>query len=158
MDLRSSSLTLVLEIPKTQIILPRLTSDFAQNIHEYSRWQGAKHHLDGQGCDSESGCRIQRLSVRLRKGVKLPAKTEAISSPTMLGLSLRRIAEHCSQTADGYMLVTTADTAKKPKIPFTKSLPNNKQKVPLPNRYREARQLDKEQKKATQSPNTIMAV
>ena len=32
--------------PETQIILPRLTSDFAQKYHRYSGWQGAKHYLE----------------------------------------------------------------------------------------------------------------
>ena len=51
--------------PETQIILPRLTSDFAQKYYGYPRWQRASHHLDGQGCDTRCGCSIKRLPTHL---------------------------------------------------------------------------------------------
>ena len=57
--------------PETQIILPRLTSDFAQNITDILDGKGSEHHVDGQGCDSGCGCRIQGLPVRLCKGCRV---------------------------------------------------------------------------------------
>ena len=46
------------------------------------------------------------------KGVKLPAKTDGDIITTMLVPNSLKTAKTSSQTADVYMLVTTADTVK----------------------------------------------
>ena len=89
-----------LEIPETQIILPRLTSDFAQNITDIPRWQEPNVTWTDKGVTLGVVVASNGYPLDYEKGVELPAKPREISSPTMQGLSLRKIAERCYQTAD----------------------------------------------------------
>ncbi|HEL1662013.1 TPA: phosphoribosylamine--glycine ligase [Streptococcus suis] len=99
--------------PETQIILPRLTSDFAQNIDDIL------HKRPTQLTWLESGVTLgvvvasNGYPLDYEKGVALPAKTEGDITTYYAGA---RFAENSrallSNGGRVYMLVTTADTAQ----------------------------------------------
>ena len=69
--------------------------------------------MDGQGCDSGCGCRIQGLPLDYEKGVKLPAKTEGDIITYYAGAKFAENSRALlSNGGRVYMLVTTADTVK----------------------------------------------
>lgn len=99
--------------PETQIILPRLTSDFAQNIDDIL------HKRPTQLTWLESGVTLgvvvasNGYPLDYEKGVDLPAKTEGDITTYYAGA---RFAENSrallSNGGRVYMLVTTADTVQ----------------------------------------------
>ncbi|HFI0507793.1 TPA: phosphoribosylamine--glycine ligase [Streptococcus suis] len=99
--------------PETQIILPRLTSDFAQNIEDIL------HKRPTQLTWLESGVTLgvvvasNGYPLDYEKGVELPAKTEGDITTYYAGA---RFAENSrallSNSGRVYMLVTTADTVQ----------------------------------------------
>ncbi|MCO8240774.1 phosphoribosylamine--glycine ligase [Streptococcus suis] len=99
--------------PETQIILPRLTSDFAQNI------DAILHKRPTQLTWLESGVTLgvvvasNGYPLDYEKGVELPAKTEGDITTYYAGA---RFAENSrallSNGGRVYMLVTTADTVQ----------------------------------------------
>ncbi|HEL1670358.1 TPA: phosphoribosylamine--glycine ligase [Streptococcus suis 2651] len=99
--------------PETQIILPRLTSDFAQNIDDIL------HKRPTQLTWLESGVTLgvvvasNGYPLDYEKGVTLPAKTEGDITTYYAGA---RFAENSrallSNGGRVYMLVTTADTVQ----------------------------------------------
>ncbi|MGQ7357205.1 phosphoribosylamine--glycine ligase [Streptococcus suis] len=99
--------------PETQIILPRLTSDFAQNIDDIL------HKRPTQLTWLESGVTLgvvvasNGYPLDYAKGVELPAKTEDDITTYYAGA---RFAENSrallSNGGRVYMLVTTADTVQ----------------------------------------------
>ncbi|HEM4386492.1 phosphoribosylamine--glycine ligase [Streptococcus suis] len=99
--------------PETQIILPRLTSDFAQNIDDIL------HKRPTQLTWLESGVTLgvvvasNGYPLDYEKGVVLPAKTEGDITTYYAGA---RFAENSrallSNGGRVYMLVTTADTVQ----------------------------------------------
>ncbi|HFR3185970.1 TPA: phosphoribosylamine--glycine ligase [Streptococcus suis] len=99
--------------PETQIILPRLTSDFAQNIDDIL------HKRPTQLTWLESGVTLgvvvasNGYPLDYEKGVALPAKTEGDITTYYAGA---RFAENSrallSNGGRVYMLVTTADTVQ----------------------------------------------
>ncbi|HEL2461038.1 TPA: phosphoribosylamine--glycine ligase [Streptococcus suis] len=99
--------------PETQIILPRLTSDFAQNIDDIL------HKRPTQLTWLESGVTLgvvvasNGYPLDYEKGVELPAKTEGDITTYYAGA---RFAENSrallSNGGRVYMLVTTADTVQ----------------------------------------------
>ncbi|MFU8736500.1 phosphoribosylamine--glycine ligase [Streptococcus suis] len=99
--------------PETQIILPRLTSDFAQNIDDIL------HKRPTQLTWLDSGVTLcvvvasNGYPLDYEKGVELPAKTEGDITTYYAGA---RFAENSrallSNGGRVYMLVTTADTVQ----------------------------------------------
>lgn len=99
--------------PETQIILPRLTSDFAQNIDDILH----KHPTQLTWLDSGVTLGVVVASngypLDYEKGVELPAKTEGDITTYYAGA---RFAENSrallSNGGRVYMLVTTSDTVQ----------------------------------------------
>lgn len=99
--------------PETQIILPRLTSDFAQNIDDILHKRPP--HLTWLDSGVTLGVVVASNGYPLdyEKGVVLPAKTEGDITTYYAGA---RFAENSrallSNGGRVYMLVTTADTVQ----------------------------------------------
>ncbi|HFU4217248.1 TPA: phosphoribosylamine--glycine ligase [Streptococcus suis] len=99
--------------PETQIILPRLTSDFAQNIDDILHKRPTQ--LTWLDSDVTLGVVVASNGYPLdyEKGVELPAKTEGDITTYYAGA---RFAENSrallSNGGRVYMLVTTADTVQ----------------------------------------------
>ncbi|MET3634324.1 phosphoribosylamine--glycine ligase [Streptococcus porcorum] len=100
--------------PETQIILPRLTSDFAQNITDIL--EGREPQITWLDSGVTLGVVVASNGYPLdyEKGVELPAKTEGDIITYYAGA---RFAENSrallSNGGRVYMLVTTADTVQK---------------------------------------------
>ncbi|HEL1655225.1 TPA: phosphoribosylamine--glycine ligase [Streptococcus suis] len=99
--------------PETQIILPRLTSDFAQNIDDIL------HKRPTQLTWLESGVTLgvvvasNGYPLDYEKGVALPAKTEGDITTYYAGASFAENSRALlSNGGRVYMLVTTADTVQ----------------------------------------------
>ncbi|HFI0509676.1 TPA: phosphoribosylamine--glycine ligase [Streptococcus suis] len=111
--------------PETQIILPRLTSDFAQNIDDIL------HKRPTQLTWLESGVTLgvvvasNGYPLDYEKGVELPAKTEGDITTYYAGA---RFAENSrallSNGGRVYMLVTTADTVQEAREKIYSELKN----------------------------------
>ena len=85
--------------PETQIILPRLTSDFAQNITDIlDKKEPAITWLD-EGVTLGVVVASKGYPLDYEKGLPLPEKTDGDIITYYAGLSLRKIAEHCCQMA-----------------------------------------------------------
>ncbi|MBS8067367.1 phosphoribosylamine--glycine ligase [Streptococcus suis] len=99
--------------PETQIILPRLTSDFAQNIDDILHKRPTQLTWLGSGVTLGVVVASNGYPLDYEKGVELPAKTEGDITTYYAGA---RFAENSrallSNGGRVYMLVTTADTVQ----------------------------------------------
>lgn len=89
--------------PETQIILPRLTSDFAQNITDILDSKEPNIMWTDKGVTLGVVVASKGYPLDYERALSCQPRQKAMSSPTMQGLSLRKIAEHCSQTADEFI-------------------------------------------------------
>ncbi|MFH6657495.1 phosphoribosylamine--glycine ligase [Streptococcus suis] len=99
--------------PETQIILPRLTSDFAQNIDDILHKRPTQLTWLDSGVTLGVVVASNGYPLDYEKGVDLPAKTEGDITTYYAGA---RFAENSrallSNGGRVYMLVTTADTVQ----------------------------------------------
>ncbi|HEM6049745.1 phosphoribosylamine--glycine ligase [Streptococcus suis] len=99
--------------PETQIILPRLTSDFAQNIDDILHKRPTQLTWLNSGVTLGVVVASNGYPLDYEKGVPLPAKTEGDITTYYAGA---RFAENSrallSNGGRVYMLVTTADTVQ----------------------------------------------
>ncbi|HEM5989202.1 TPA: phosphoribosylamine--glycine ligase [Streptococcus suis] len=99
--------------PETQIILPRLTSDFAQNIDDILHKRPTQLTWLDSGVTLGVVVASNGYPLDYEKGVELPAKTEGEITTYYAGA---RFAENSrallSNGGRVYMLVTTADTVQ----------------------------------------------
>ncbi|MDG4508027.1 phosphoribosylamine--glycine ligase [Streptococcus suis] len=99
--------------PETQIILPRLTSDFAQNIDDILHQRPTELTWLDKGVTLGVVVASNGYPLDYEKGVELPAKTEGDITTYYAGA---RFAENSrallSNGGRVYMLVTTADTVQ----------------------------------------------
>ncbi|HFR3573833.1 TPA: phosphoribosylamine--glycine ligase [Streptococcus suis] len=99
--------------PETQIILPRLTSDFAQNIDDILHKRPTQLTWLDSGVTLVVVVASNGYPLDYEKGVELPAKTEGDITTYYAGA---RFAENSrallSNGGRVYMLVTTADTVQ----------------------------------------------
>ncbi|NQN68371.1 phosphoribosylamine--glycine ligase [Streptococcus suis] len=99
--------------PETQIILPRLTSDFAQNIDDILHQRPTELIWLDKGVTLGVVVASNGYPLDYEKGVALPAKTEGDITTYYAGA---RFAENSrallSNGGRVYMLVTTADTVQ----------------------------------------------
>ncbi|HEL9626253.1 TPA: phosphoribosylamine--glycine ligase [Streptococcus suis] len=99
--------------PETQIILPRLTSDFAQNIDDILHKRPTQLTWLDSGVTLGVVLASNGYPLDYEKGVELPAKTEGDITTYYAGA---RFAENSrallSNGGRVYMLVTTADTVQ----------------------------------------------
>ncbi|HFI0326590.1 TPA: phosphoribosylamine--glycine ligase [Streptococcus suis] len=99
--------------PETQIILPRLTSDFAQNIDDILHKRPTQLTWLDKGVTLGVVVASNGYPLDYEKGVALPAKTEGDITTYYAGA---RFAENSrallSNGGRVYMLVTTADTVQ----------------------------------------------
>ncbi|MBO4127879.1 phosphoribosylamine--glycine ligase [Streptococcus suis] len=99
--------------PETQIILPRLTSDFAQNIDDILHKRPTQLTWLDSGVTLGVVVASNGYPLDYEKGVELPAKTEVDITTYYAGA---RFAENSrallSNGGRVYMLVTTADTVQ----------------------------------------------
>ncbi|HEL1690092.1 TPA: phosphoribosylamine--glycine ligase [Streptococcus suis] len=99
--------------PETQIILPRLTSDFAQNIDDILHKRPTQLIWLDSGVTLGVVVASNGYPLDYEKGVELPAKTEGDITTYYAGA---RFAENSrallSNGGRVYMLVTTADTVQ----------------------------------------------
>ncbi|HEL2041825.1 TPA: phosphoribosylamine--glycine ligase [Streptococcus suis] len=99
--------------PETQIILPRLTSDFAQNIDDILHQRPTELTWLDKGVTLGVVVASNGYPLDYEKGVELPARTEGDITTYYAGA---RFAENSrallSNGGRVYMLVTTADTVQ----------------------------------------------
>ncbi|HEL2110686.1 TPA: phosphoribosylamine--glycine ligase [Streptococcus suis] len=99
--------------PETQIILPRLTSDFAQNIDDILHKRPTQLTWLDKGVTLGVVVASNGYPLDYEKGVELPAKTEGDITTYYAGA---RFADNSrallSNGGRVYMLVTTADTVQ----------------------------------------------
>ncbi|KPA62512.1 phosphoribosylamine--glycine ligase, partial [Streptococcus suis] len=99
--------------PETQIILPRLTSDFAQNIDDILYKRPTQLTWLDSGVTLGVVVASNGYPLDYEKGVELPAKTEGDITTYYAGA---RFADNSrallSNGGRVYMLVTTADTVQ----------------------------------------------
>lgn len=99
--------------PETQIILPRLTSDFAQNINDILHKRPTELTWLDKGVTLGVVVASNGYPLDYETGVTLPAKTEGDITTYYAGA---RFAENSrallSNSGRVYMLVTTADTVQ----------------------------------------------
>ncbi|MBZ2087438.1 phosphoribosylamine--glycine ligase [Streptococcus oralis] len=99
--------------PETQIILPRLTSDFAQNITDILDGKEPKITWTDKGVTLGVVVASNGYPLAYEKGVKLPAKTEGDIITYYAGAKFAENSRALlSNGGRVYMLVTTADTVK----------------------------------------------
>ena len=85
----------------------------------------------------------------MQKVLSCQQRQKEISLPTVQGLSLRKIAEHCSQTADvSICSLPQQILSKKLKTPSTANSTNKKQKAFSTEQISEARRFDKDIRKS----------
>ena len=98
--------------PETQVILPRLTSDFAQNMTDILDGKVPKITWTDKGVTLGVVVASEGYPVAYEKGVHLPAKT---SGDVITYYAGAKFAEDKSLLSNGgrvYMLVTTEDDVK----------------------------------------------
>lgn len=99
--------------PETQIILPRLTSDFAQNIDDILHKRPTQLTWLDSGVTLGVVVASNGYPLDYEKGVELPAKTEGDITTYYAGA---RFAENSRELLSNggrvYMLATTADTVQ----------------------------------------------
>ena len=99
--------------PETQIILPRLTSDFAQNITDILEGKEPTITWTDKGVTLGVVVASNGYPLAYEKGVKLPAKTEGDIITYYAGAKFAENGQDLlSNGGRVYMLVTTADTVK----------------------------------------------
>ena len=99
--------------PETQIILPRLTSDFAQNITDILDGKEPTITWTDKGVTLGVVVASNGYPLDYEKGVKLPAKTEGDIITYYAGAKFAENGQDLlSNGGRVYMLVTTADTVK----------------------------------------------
>ena len=99
--------------PETQIILPRLTSDFAQNITDILEGKEPAITWTDKGVTLGVVVASNGYPLAYEKGVKLPAKTEGDIITYYAGAKFAENGQDLlSNGGRVYMLVTTADTVK----------------------------------------------
>ena len=99
--------------PETQIILPRLTSDFAQNITDILDGKEPAITWTDKGVTLGVVVASNGYPLSYEKGVKLPAKTEGDIITYYAGAKFADNGQDLlSNGGRVYMLVTTADTVK----------------------------------------------
>ena len=99
--------------PETQIILPRLTSDFAQNITDILDGKKPAITWTDKGVTLGVVVASNGYPLAYEKGVKLPAKTEGDIVTYYAGAKFAENGQDLlSNGGRVYMLVTTADTVK----------------------------------------------
>ena len=99
--------------PETQIILPRLTSDFAQNITDILNGKEPNITWTDKGVTLGVVVASNGYPLDYEKGVKLPAKTEGDTITYYAGAKFAENSRALlSNGGRVYMLVTTADTVK----------------------------------------------
>ena len=99
--------------PETQIILPRLTSDFAQNITDILDAKEPTITWTDKGVTLGVVVASNGYPLAYEKGVKLPAKTEGDIITYYAGAKFAENGQDLlSNGGRVYMLVTTADTVK----------------------------------------------
>lgn len=89
--------------PETQIILPRLTSDFAQNITDILDSKEPNITWTDKGVTLGVVVASKGYPLDYEKASSFQPRPKTTSLPTMQGLSLRKIAEHCYPTADEFI-------------------------------------------------------
>ena len=143
--------------PETQIILPRLTSDFAQNITDILDGKEPNITWTDKGVTLGVVVASNGYPLDYEKVSSCQPRQKATSSPTMQGLSLRKMSRALlSNGGRVYMLVTTADTVKDAQNTIYSQLDKQNTEGLFTEQISEARRFDKGIRKATQSPNTIM--
>ncbi|MQP74264.1 phosphoribosylglycinamide synthetase C domain-containing protein, partial [Streptococcus mitis] len=99
--------------PETQIILPRLTSDFAQNIMDILDGKEPNITWTDKGVTLGVVVASNGYPLDYEKGVKLPAKTEGDLITYYAGAKFSENSRALlSNGGRVYMLVTTAATVK----------------------------------------------
>lgn len=99
--------------PETQIILPRLTSDFAQNISDILDGKEPTLTWTEQGVTLGVVVASEGYPLAYEKGVELPAKTDGDIITYYAGAKFAENGKALlSNGGRVYMLVTTADTVK----------------------------------------------
>ena len=99
--------------PETQIILPRLTSDFAQNITDILEGKEPAITWTDKGVTLGVVVASNGYPLEYEKGVKLPAKTEDDIITYYAGAKFAENSRALlSNGGRVYMLVTTAATVK----------------------------------------------
>ena len=99
--------------PETQIILPRLTSDFAQNISDILDQKPAELTWTDQGVTLGVVVASNGYPLDYEKGVVLPEKTSGDIITYYAGAKLDEKGQALlSNGGRVYMLVTTADSVK----------------------------------------------
>ena len=99
--------------PETQIILPRLTSDLAQNITDILDSNEPAITWTDKGVTLGVVVASNGYPLAYEKGVKLPTKTEGDIITYYAGAKFAENGEDLlSNGGRVYMLVTTADTVK----------------------------------------------
>lgn len=99
--------------PETQIILPRLTSDFAQNIDDILHQRPTQLTWLDKGVTLGVVVASNGYPLDYEKGVELPAKTEGDITTYYAGARFANNSRALlSNGGRVYMLVTTADTVQ----------------------------------------------
>ena len=86
--------------PETQIILPRLTSDFAQNITDILDGKEPAITWTNKGVTLGVVVASNGYPLAYEKGVKLPTKTEGDIITYYAGAKLLKMGKTSSQTVD----------------------------------------------------------
>lgn len=113
--------------PETQIILPRLTSDFAQNISDILNEVPTEVTWTDQGVTLGVVVASKGYPLDYEKGVVLPAKTEGDIITYYAGAKFDEKGQALlSNGGRVYMLVTTADTVQAAQEKIYAQLKNQK--------------------------------
>ncbi|MEW4354890.1 phosphoribosylamine--glycine ligase [Streptococcus pneumoniae] len=96
--------------PETQVILPRLTSDFAENITDLLAGKVPAFTWLERGVTLGVVVASEGYPLAYEKGVRLPEKTSGEIETYYAGASLNAEQELVSNGGRVYMLVTTQDT------------------------------------------------
>lgn len=100
--------------PETQIILPRLTSNFAQNITDLLDGKQPEFTWSDEGITLGVVVASEGYPLQYKKGIKLPEKTSGDVVTYYAGASFSESdGKLLSNGGRVYMLVTTADTVEK---------------------------------------------
>lgn len=96
--------------PETQVILPRLTSDFAENITDLLAGKVPAFTWLEKGVTLGVVVASEGYPLEYEKGVRLPAKTSGEIETYYAGASFNADQDLVSNGGRVYMLVTTQDT------------------------------------------------
>ncbi|CKG37801.1 phosphoribosylglycinamide synthetase [Bacillus paranthracis] len=113
--------------PETQIILPRLTSDFAQNITDILDGKEPNIMWTDKGVTLGVVVASKSYPLDYERGVELPAKTEGDVITYYAGAKFAENSRALlSNGGRVYMLVTTADTVKEAQASIYQELSQQK--------------------------------